>query len=45
MITAHDSPYNADKAFNNGADYFISKPFDVSTIKNILFNLSLANTG
>jgi DNA-binding response OmpR family regulator len=36
MITAHDSPAEVDEAFNRGADYFISKPFNSLTIKEAL---------
>ena len=36
MITAHDSPAEIDEAFHRGADYFISKPFNASTIKTTI---------
>ena len=36
MITAHDSPAEIDEAFHRGADYFISKPFNSTTIKTTL---------
>ncbi len=36
MITAHDSPAEIEEAFHKGADYFISKPFNSSTIKSTL---------
>jgi two-component system, OmpR family, response regulator len=36
MITAHDSPSEIDAAFSNGADYFITKPFNTSTIKTTI---------
>jgi len=36
MITAHDSPADVDDAFHKGADCFISKPFNSSTIKTTL---------
>ncbi len=36
MITAHDSPAEIHEAFLNGADYFISKPFNSHTIKTTL---------
>jgi CheY-like chemotaxis protein len=32
MITAHDNPSDRQKAFKEGADYFISKPFTKDTI-------------
>jgi len=40
MITAHDAPAEMDEAFLKGADYFISKPFNSSTIKSTLEFLS-----
>jgi two-component system OmpR family response regulator len=36
MITAHDSPAEINEAFQRGADYFISKPFNSSTIKTTI---------
>ncbi|MEP6595530.1 MAG: response regulator [Ginsengibacter sp.] len=45
MITAHDSPWDIENAFRKGADYFISKPFNVVTIKNMLKMLAVGNTG
>ncbi|MEO8763229.1 MAG: response regulator [Ginsengibacter sp.] len=36
MITAHDSPSDISEAFDRGADFFISKPFNSSTIKTTL---------
>jgi DNA-binding NtrC family response regulator len=36
MITAHDGPAEIDTAFQRGADYFISKPFNASVIKKTL---------
>ena len=45
MITAYDTPLDVEKAFNNGADYFISKPFNTMTIRNVLSILALGNTG
>ena len=36
MITAQDSPADIDLAFRRGADYFISKPFDVAAINTTL---------
>lgn len=29
MITAHDTPIEREKALNNGADYFLAKPFSI----------------
>lgn len=40
MITAQDSPADIELAFRRGADYFISKPFDVATINTTLNLLS-----
>ncbi len=45
MITAYDTPLDVQKAFNNGVDYFISKPFNASAIKNVLARFALGNTG
>ncbi len=45
MITAHDSPLEVERAFNEGADYFISKPFNTATIVNMLNNISLPLCG
>ena len=36
MITAHNSLQEIQCAFNRGADYFITKPFDSATIRNII---------
>jgi len=45
MITAHNSAMDREKALINGADYFISKPFNMETIINILNSLYLPKTG
>lgn len=45
MITAYDTPLDVEKAFKNGADYFISKPFTSIAIKNVLSMFSFGNTG
>lgn len=45
MITAYDTPLDIEKAFNNGADYFISKPFTTIAIKNVLAKFELGKTG
>lgn len=42
MITAHDSPRDVKKAFRKGADYFISKPFNTETIRNMLHRIAIA---
>ena len=39
MITAHDNPSDRDKAFREGADFFISKPFTKDTIYQTLEQL------
>lgn len=36
MITAHDTQIDRDKAFNEGVDYFIGKPFTREIIFQIL---------
>lgn len=40
MITAHDSPEDRRKAANEGADYFLSKPFTRNQINSLIDNLS-----
>jgi len=42
MITAYDSPSDIDIAFQRGADYFISKPFNMQKVKNAI-NMVRAN--
>ena len=44
MITAFDAPIDIKKAFNNGADYFISKPFTTVAVKKALSIFALSNT-
>ena len=39
MITAHDNPSDRDKAFREGADFFISKPFTKDIIYQTLDQL------
>lgn len=36
MITAHDSPQDIAKAYNNGADFFLSKPFAITEINRVV---------
>ncbi|MEO5947472.1 MAG: response regulator [Chitinophagaceae bacterium] len=36
VITAHDSPQDRTKAYNNGANYFLSKPFTLTEINNVV---------
>lgn len=43
MMTAQDSIDDVKKAFSNGADYFISKPFNTDAIKSILCTFKLAS--
>ncbi len=45
MMTAHDSPKDVTKAFANGADYFISKPFNTATIQRMVNNITFAIAG
>lgn len=39
MITAHDSTQDRSKAYDNGADYFLSKPFTITEVNNIIEKL------
>lgn len=39
MITAHNSSTDQNRAIQNGADYFISKPFSSVIIKNTIDQL------
>lgn len=43
MITAHDSPQERTKAYSNGVNYFLSKPFTLTEINNVID--LLINTG
>lgn len=36
MITAHDSPEDRVKAYKNGIKYFLSKPFSITTINQVI---------
>jgi two-component system, OmpR family, response regulator len=36
MITAHDSPEDKSKAYNNGIDFFLSKPFTIAQINHVI---------
>jgi DNA-binding NtrC family response regulator len=40
MITAHDTVADQQRAFKEGVDYFISKPFSKETVNNIMDTLS-----
>ena len=44
MITAHDSPQDRSRAYNNGADFFLSKPFTFTEVNNII-DVLLSHTG
>ena len=41
MITAHDSKAERQKAFDEGADVFISKPVNKQTILDAIYNFHL----
>ena len=45
MMTAHNSLQDIQNAMNSGADYFISKPFNSTIIKNTIDLLKLGKTG
>ncbi len=45
MMTAYDTPADVEKAFNKGVDYFISKPFTMTAIKNMLSVFEYGNIG
>lgn len=36
MITAHDSSEDRSKAYGNGIQYFLSKPFSITTINQVI---------
>jgi two-component system, OmpR family, response regulator len=36
MITAHDSPEDRSKAYSSGIEYFLSKPFSIATINQVV---------
>ncbi len=36
MITAHDTPEDRSKAYSNGIKYFLSKPFSIATINQVV---------
>ena len=40
MITAHDTAADKKKAFKEGVDYFISKPFSKDTVNNLVETLA-----
>ena len=39
MITAHDTATDVKKAYKEGVDYFIGKPFSKESINNVVENL------
>ena len=41
MITAHDTAADREKAMQEGADFFIGKPFSRDTIYKVLEKLSI----
>lgn len=43
MITAYDTSDDVEKAFEKGADYFISKPFTIGAVKKVIRMFSIAN--
>jgi two-component system, OmpR family, response regulator len=42
MITAHDTPQDRSKAYTNGSSFFLSKPFTIAAINQVV-DLVLAN--
>jgi DNA-binding response OmpR family regulator len=36
MITAHDSPQDRSNAYSNGISFFLSKPFNIATINQVV---------
>ncbi len=36
MITAHDSPEDRSMAYKNGIQFFLSKPFSIATINQVV---------
>lgn len=43
MMTAHNSSQDIEKAFQRGADYFISKPFNSRTIQHTIEEINQLN--
>lgn len=41
MITAHDTAYDRERAFNEGVDFFISKPFSREMILRTIDKISI----
>ena len=44
MITAHDSPAERKKAYGEGVDYFIPKPFSRNTIYSVIEKITDQST-
>ena len=40
MITAHDTIADKQKAYKEGVDYFIGKPFSKESINNVMETLA-----
>jgi two-component system OmpR family response regulator len=36
MTTAHDSPQDRSKAYTNGVDFFLSKPFTITEVNKVI---------
>lgn len=36
MITSHDLPHNRAKAYSNGIDFFLAKPFTIDEINQVV---------
>ena len=36
MITAHDTPQDRSKAYNNGVSFFLSKPFTINEVNRVI---------
>jgi two-component system, OmpR family, response regulator len=36
MLTAHDTPQDRSKAYANGADFFLSKPFTIQEVNKVI---------
>ncbi|MEO7394416.1 MAG: response regulator [Chitinophagaceae bacterium] len=36
MITAHDSPQDRSRAYSNGVNYFLSKPFTINEVNRVI---------
>ena len=36
MITAHDTPQDRSKAYSNGVNFFLSKPFTITEVNRVI---------